>query len=99
MTRASLGNTARRALQAIAEHGPITLSHGVHYAEITRYGVFVMSPTNHLLRANGLVEWAGGNYSRWHVRITDYGRECLGRGSRDLSRRRIPPHLTYGPQT
>jgi hypothetical protein len=98
MARYTLGKTALRILKVLDEHGPTPLSHGVRYAEINAGQIRCMSSTNWLLRSSGMVEWAGGNYGRWHVRITDYGRECLARGSRDPSR-----HCTfintYGPRT
>lgn len=96
--RIALGKTAKRALAALVEHGPIQLSHGVRYAAISRYAILVMSSTNYLLRSSGMVEWAGGNYGRWHVRITDYGRDCLKRGSRDPSMRTSAPN-SYGPRS
>lgn len=85
MSRIALGKTARRVLAVLAEHGPAPLSHGVRYAEIDAGQIRVMSSTNFLLRSGGMVEWAGGNYGRWHVRITDYGRECLRLGSHNAS--------------
>jgi hypothetical protein len=57
----------------------------------------VMASTNDHLRTHGLVEWAGGNYDRWCVRITDYGRECLARRSHD-GKARARLHETYGPR-
>ena len=44
-----------------------------------------------------MVEWAGGNYGRWDVCITDYGRECLERGWRDANRR-VAFAESYGPR-
>jgi hypothetical protein len=75
--RITLGKTALRVLAVLDEHGPTPLSHGARYAEINSGQIRIMMSTNHLLRSGGMVEWAGGNYGRWHVRITDYGRECL----------------------
>lgn len=97
-TRIPLGKTAKRALAALAEHGPLTLSHGVRYARISSGGIWVMASTNYLLRRSGMVEWAGGNYGRFHVRLTDYGRECLDRGSHDALRQPNPMHQSYGPR-
>lgn len=99
MARIALGKTAKRVLAMLAEHGPIPLSHGARYAEIATYQIRVMASTNHLLRANGMVEWAGGNYDRWTVRLTDYGRECLRLGSHDPRHRAPPFHQSYGPST
>lgn len=84
--RICLGKTAQRALDALSVHGPLTLSHGYRYAEIGAGGIRVMQSTNHLLRSSGMVEWAGGNYGRWHVRLTEYGDECRKRGWRDPDR-------------
>lgn len=97
MGRISLGKTAKAALKMIAEHGPIPLGHGVRYAQISPTGITVMQSTNHLLRTSGMIEWAGGNYDRWDVRITDYGRECLRRGSRDDSIH-VSFSDSYGPR-
>lgn len=97
--RIALGKTAMRALAALAEHGPIPLSHGARYAEISRSQIRVMASTNYLLRGSGMVEWAGGNYDRWTVRLTDYGRECLAKGSHDPLHRAPPFHQSYGPAT
>lgn len=95
--RITLGNTAKRALDMIAEHGPLPLTHGYRYARISRAGIYVMQSTNHLLRSSGMVEWAGGNYDRSHVRITEYGEECRRRGSRDPA---VSVHFSdsYGPR-
>lgn len=95
--RITLGKTAMRALAMVAEYGPLPLSHGVRYAQISPSGVTVMMSTNHLLRTSGMIEWAGGNYDRWTVRITDYGRDCLKRGSRD-PRRHVPFADSFGPR-
>lgn len=97
MSRITLGKTAKRVLRRLAEHGVAQLSHGSRYAEIDYGPIRVMSSTNYLLRSSCMIEWAGGNYDRWTVRITDYGRECLRRGSRDPS---IHCHQmdTYGPR-
>ena len=95
--RVALGETAKRALAMIAEHGPLPLSHGVRYAQISPSHVTVMMSTNHLLRTSGMIEWAGGNYDRWTVRITEYGRECLKRGSRD-PRHHVPFSDSFGPR-
>lgn len=96
--RIALGKTALRVLAVLDEHGPTPLSHGARYAEISAGQIRCMASTNYLLRSSGMVEWAGGNYGRWHVRITDYGRECLARGSRDANRR-VTFIETYGPRT
>lgn len=96
--RIALGQTAKRALAMIADHGPLYLTHGARYAEISPLGIRLMASTNYLLRAHGMVEWAGGNYDRWHVRITDYGRQCLERGTHDPMHRPAPMHMTYGPR-
>ena len=96
MSRSPLGKTARLALQALADHGPLVLSHGRRYASTGPGGLYVMSPTNHTLRVRGMVEWAGGNYDRFHVRLTDYGRECLRRGSHDLDRPAVSFAESYG---
>lgn len=95
--RISLGKTAKGVLKRLAENGPAQLSHGSRYAEIDFGPIRVMSSTNYLLRSSCMIEWAGGNYDRWTVRITDYGRECLRRGSRDAN---IRCHQmdTYGPR-
>lgn len=95
--RIALGTTALRILAALDEHGPTPLSHGARYAEISAGRIRCMSSTNYLLRSSDMVEWAGGNYGRWHVRITDYGRECLRRRSRDPNRC-VSPLDTYGPR-
>lgn len=95
--RIGLGKTAILVLSKLAEHGPIPLSHGARYAEITTYQIRVMASTNHLLRHYGMVEWAGGNYDRWTVSLTDYGRECLRLGSHDPLHRAKPFHASYGP--
>lgn len=97
MSRAALGKTAKRALKALEEYGVLPLSHGYRYATMSRAGIFVMQSTNYLLRTSGMVEWAGGNYGRWDVRLTDYGRDCLQRGSRD-PRRHVPFPDSYGPR-
>lgn len=97
MTRIALGKTAKRALATIAKHGPLQLSHGARYARMSPRAIYVMQSTNYLLRSSGMVEWAGGNYDRWHVRITDYGRECLRRGSRDPEVRVVFSD-SYGPR-
>lgn len=81
MSRITLGKTALRVLRFLEANGATTLSHGSRYASISPNGIWVMSSTNHLLRSSGIVEWAGGNYGRWDVRITDYGRDCLRLGS------------------
>lgn len=94
--RIKLGKTAMAVLRMLDREGVVPLSHGVRYAEINPYQIRVMSSTNWLLRSSGMVEWAGGNYGRWSVRLTDYGRECLTKGSR-LPSRRVPGHTTYGP--
>jgi hypothetical protein len=97
VSRIALGKTAMRALKALDEHGPIPLSHGRRYASMSASGIYVMQSTNHLLRTSGMVEWAGGNYDRWSVRLTDYGRDCLKRGSRDADRR-VSFTDSYGPR-
>jgi hypothetical protein len=97
MSRIPLGKTAKRVLAMLAEHGPTPLSHGARYAEITTYQIRVMASTNHLLRASGMVEWAGGNHDRWTVRLTDYGRECHRLGSHDPLHRAPSFHASYGP--
>ena len=94
--RLALGKTARRALAMIAEHGPLQLSHGTRYAEMSASVIRVMQSTNYLLRSSGMVEWAGGNHDRWQVRITEYGQECLLRGTRDPSHR-VRFSDSYGP--
>lgn len=96
--RSALGRTAKRVLATLAEHGAVPLSHGARYAEIHSGQMRVMASTNYLLRSQGMVEWAGGNYGRWHVRITDYGRECLARGSHIPGANRAAFSETYGPR-
>jgi len=96
--RIRLGKTAQKVLDNLHVHGPIWLSHGSRYAEIGSNGARVMMSTNHLLRATGMVEWAGGNYGSWHVRITEYGEECRRRGWHDGDRRRQSTTVTYGPR-
>lgn len=86
-----------RVLAVLDEHGPTPLSHGARYAEINAGQMRVMASTNYLLRGQGMVEWAGGNYGRWHVRLTDYGRECLARGSHTPGRRAVFAD-SYGPR-
>lgn len=97
-SRTVLGKTALRVLSALDEHGPIPLSHGYRYALVSRFACLVMSSTNHLLRAHGMVEWAGCNYGCSHVMITDYGLDCLKRKSRDLNRAAGSMIDTYGPR-
>lgn len=103
MARVTLGKTAMSALKALDDNGPLQLSHGYRYASISLDGIYLMSSTNHLLRTENLVEWAGGNYDRHHVRITDYGRDCLARGSHvpGSQNKGLPPftrfHASYGP--
>jgi len=94
--RICLGKTAQRALDALSVYGPLPLSHGARYAEIGAAGIRVMASTNYLLRSSGMVEWAGGNYGRWHVRLTEYGDECRRRGWRDASRT-VSFSDSYGP--
>lgn len=98
MSRIILGKTAQRALGALFVHGPLPLSHGARYAEISAGGIRVMQSTNHLLRTSGMVEWAGGNFDRWTVRITPYGDECRRRGWRD-SGVTVRFADTFGPNT
>lgn len=98
MSRSSLGKTALRVLRFLDENGPTSLSHGSRYASISPNGIWVMQSTNYMLRSSGMVEWAGGNYGRWDVRITEYGRECLARGSRDSSVR-VAFIDGFGPRT
>lgn len=97
MSRIALGKTALRVLQYLDDHGPTRLSHGSRYASFGPSLIRVMQSTNYLLRASGMVVWAGGNYERWHVRLTNYGRECLTRRSHDG--RRLPDGFpaSYGP--
>lgn len=96
-SRICLGKTAQRVLDALHVYGPTPLSHGARYAEIEAGQIRVMQSTNYLLRSAGMVEWAGGNYGRWHVRLTEYGEECRRRGWHDG--RRGPKGFTssYGP--
>ena len=96
--RIKLGKTAMRVLQKLDERGPTPLSHGVRYAAFNPNLISVMSSTNHHLRTYQLVEWAGGNYDRWTVRLTDYGRECLRLGSHDPSRPGGKFADSYGPR-
>jgi hypothetical protein len=95
--RIALGRTTLRVLRYLEDNGPTTLSHGARHASFSPNGIWVMASTNYLLRSSGMVEWAGGNYGRWDVRITDYGRECLKRGSRD-PRRVVRFSDSYGPK-
>jgi hypothetical protein len=97
--RIALGKTALRVLRFLDENGPTTLSHGARYASISPNGIWVMQNTNYLLRDTGMVEWAGGNYGRWDVRITEYGRECLRRCSHELGPQNRNQFLeSYGPR-
>ncbi len=93
--RSTLGRTTRAVLQHLVDHGVCGLNHGSRWALFNGASWIVKSDCEHFLRTSGMIEAAGGNYPDHYVRITDYGRDCLKRGSKDLG---VSVPFFWGPQ-
>lgn len=83
--RSRLGDTVMRALRHIDKYGASGLTHGRRYAEFGAT-IAVKSDCEFFLRTSDMLKPAGGNYPAHYVDLTDYGRECLARGWKDLNR-------------